>query len=304
MNHPRPEGRGSTGMTEDVGDIVRRALEEDIGPGDITTEFTTDDAATGRGTVRAKEPGVIAGTTVAREVFHCVDSGTRVELHLADGERVSAGDTVLTVTGPASSILKAERTALNFLQRMSGIATLTARYVGEVEGTRARITDTRKTAPGLRTTDKMAVKAGGGVNHRFGLYDMVLIKDNHIAAAGGITAAVSRCVAGLRNMPAGAARPAIEVETKNLTEVEEAVSCGGVSRIMLDNFPVGDMLRAVDMIGGRAEVEASGNVSLVTVRRIAESGVDFISIGALTHSAAALDLSLEYSGAHAGPLPR
>jgi len=304
MSLPPPERRGTDVAGDEISVIIGRALAEDIGPGDITTEFTTTGAGTGEGRVTSKEPGIIAGLTVAEGVFRAVDPMTAVECSLTDGGSVSPGDVVLTVTGRAASILKAERTALNFLQRMSGIATLTGKFVREVEGTRARITDTRKTAPGLRLTDKMAVVAGGGVNHRFGLYDMVLIKDNHIAAAGGIAAAVSGCVRGLGDRsPAGDA-PVIEVETRNLREVEEAVACEGVSRIMLDNFQVGDMLRAVDLIAGRVEVEASGNVSLATVRRIAETGVDFISVGALTHSAAALDLALVYSGGKSTLLPR
>lgn len=302
MSQARPDHPGGAGPMIDLADIVGRALAEDIGPGDITTAFTTNDAALGRGEVRAEEPGVIAGTTVAAAVFHKVDPEIVFEVLLADGKSVSRGDLILAMSGPASSILKAERTALNFLQRMSGIATLTAKFVAEIEGTRARITDTRKTAPGLRLTDKMAVRAGGGVNHRFGLYDMVLIKDNHIVAAGGITVAVAGCLAALSRSSAessgGSARPLIEVETKNLMEVEEALACEGVARIMLDNFSVGDMLRAVDTIAGRMEVEASGNVSLSTVRRIAETGVDFISVGALTHSVAALDLSLDFQASH------
>jgi len=295
MSRTRPDRGVISVAGNDVGDIILRALEEDVGPGDITTEYTTGAADAGKGSIVSKEPGIIAGTTVAERVFRAVDPGTEVDVLRADGHAVSPGDVVITVTGSAASILKAERTALNFLQRMSGIATLTKKFVREVEGTRARITDTRKTAPGLRLTDKMAVVAGGGINHRFGLYDMVLIKDNHIAAAGGISAAVSGCLRGLEDRHPAGDRPAIEVETKNLREVEEAVGCGGISRIMLDNFQVGDMLRAVDLIGGRVEVEASGNVSLATVRRIAETGVDFISVGALTHSAPTLDLALEYS---------
>jgi len=288
----RPEGDG--GAAAVLAGIVRRALDEDVGPGDITTDFTTDPSVSGEGVVVSKEEGVIAGTTVAREVFRAVDPEIVFDAAVNDGGTVTRGSRVITVSGRAASILKAERTALNFLQRMSGIATLTSRFVREIGGTRARVTDTRKTAPGLRLTDKMAVRAGGGVNHRFGLYDMVLIKDNHIAAAGGVAAAVAGCLAGLSRRPPGEPGPPIEVETRTLREVEEALSCDGVSRIMLDNFSVGDMLRAVDLIAGKVEVEASGNVSLSTVRKIAETGVDFISVGALTHSVTALDLSLEY----------
>jgi nicotinate-nucleotide pyrophosphorylase (carboxylating) len=190
------------------------------------------------------------------------------------------------------AILLGERTALNFLQRMSGIATLTRRYVDAVAGTRARITDTRKTAPGLRLFDKLAVVSGGGLNHRFGLDDMVLIKDNHIAAAGGIRNAVTQAVAWVRERHLSVG---IEVETTTLDEVDEALSCEGITRIMLDNFPLDTMRRAVQRIGGRMEIEASGGITLRTVRAVAETGVDLISVGALTHSPGALDLSLEVS---------
>jgi nicotinate-nucleotide pyrophosphorylase (carboxylating) len=281
---------GADRAAAELAAIVGRALAEDVGPRDITTELTIDPESRGSAVIRSKQEGVLSGAGVALLAFAAVDPALEVAVEREDGSRLGRGDTVLRVSGRAASILRAERTALNFLQRMSGTATLTAEFVRAVAGTRARITDTRKTAPGLRFTDKMAVRAGGGVNHRFGLYDMVLIKDNHIAAAGGIAAAVAKC-RGLRGI-------AVEVETKNLEEVAETLRCGGVQRIMLDNFHVDAMLDAVRMIGGRTEVEASGNVSLATVRAIAETGVDFISVGALTHSAPALDLSLDFvSGA-------
>ncbi len=273
-------------MDEGLAAIVAGALAEDIGSGDITTDLTTDPEAPGHAAIRSKQEGVLAGTGVASLVFTTVDPSLEVVAGMKDGAPVTPGDTVMRIGGRGASILRVERTALNFLQRMSGIATLTSAFVRLVEGTRAKITDTRKTAPGLRLTDKLAVRAGGGVNHRFGLYDMILIKDNHIAAAGGITAAVSRC--------AGRPGMAVEVETKNLDEVAEALGCGGITRIMLDNFTVDAMREAVRMIEGRVEVEASGNVSLANVRAIAGTGVDFISVGALTHSAPALDLSLDY----------
>ncbi|HTS00178.1 MAG TPA: carboxylating nicotinate-nucleotide diphosphorylase, partial [Bacteroidota bacterium] len=207
-----------------------------------------------------------------------------------DGERVATGTIIARVDGDARGVLRGERTALNFLQRMSGIATLTAEYVRAVAGTRAKITDTRKTAPGLRALDKMAVRLGGGVNHRFGLDDMVLIKDNHVVAAGGIAAAVARCRAYLAEHNI---RATIEVETRDLADVDEALSCTGIARIMLDNFSTDQMKKAVERIGRRVEVEASGGITLATVRSVAETGVDFISIGALTHSFRALDISLE-----------
>lgn len=207
-----------------------------------------------------------------------------------DGSAVEAGTTVALLEGPLGGILKSERTALNILQRMSGIATLTAVFVDAVKGTSAKITDTRKTAPGIRLLDKFAVRMGGGVNHRFGLDDMVLIKDNHIAAAGGITAALDRCLAGIGRMQNP---PRVEVETRTLEQVKEALSHPGVDRIMLDHFTLEDMREAVRLIDGAVEVEASGNVTLRNVRAIAETGVGFISVGALTHSSRALDLSLD-----------
>ncbi len=286
MNPARPDGPSLPSPDEQLLAAVSAAIAEDIGSGDITTARTIDPEAPGTGVIRAKEAGVLAGGRVATLVFSAADPSLKNTVLLEDGDRLLPGDEVMRVSGRGASILRAERTALNFIQRMSGIATCTAAFVRLVEGTRAKITDTRKTAPGLRIADKLAVRAGGGVNHRFGLYDMVLIKDNHIAAAGGITAAVSRC-AGRPGFP-------IEVETKNLGEVAEALGCPGVTRIMLDNFTLTAMDEAVRMIGGRLEVEASGNVSLDTVRAIAATGVDFISIGGLTHSAPALDLSLDY----------
>lgn len=287
MSPARPDGSGLSSPDDRLLAAVLAALAEDIGPGDITTESTLDADAPGTGVIRAKQSGVLAGVRVAELVFSTVDRGLASAVSLDDGAKLAPGDEVMRVAGRGPSILRAERTALNFLQRMSGIATRTAEFVRLVAGTRAKITDTRKTAPGLRIADKMAVRAGGGVNHRFGLYDMVLIKDNHIAAAGGIAAAVKRC-------PVRPGLP-IEVETKNLDEVAEALRCPGVTRIMLDNFAPGTIADAVRMIGGRFEVEASGNVTLATVRAIADAGVDFISIGGLTHSAPALDLSLDYS---------
>ena len=283
-------GQGGSALAE----IVGRALAEDIGEGDVTTRLVVDPDRRAGAVVRAKQAGVVSGVQAALAAFAAVDASLEVVVGREEGSRVAPGDAVLTVSGRAASILTAERTALNFLQRMSGIATLTAEFVRAVAGTGARITDTRKTAPGLRLTDKLAVRAGGGVNHRAGLYDMVLVKDNHIAAAGGVGAAVARC----RN----AGGLSVEVETRSLAEVAEALRAGGVARIMLDNFPLAEMRSAVAMIGGRTEVEASGNVTLANVRAIAETGVDFISVGALTHSAPALDLALDVSpGLPAGP---
>jgi nicotinate-nucleotide pyrophosphorylase (carboxylating) len=270
--------------------VVESALLEDIGIGDVTSTATIPVDQMAEGAFLCKDDGVIAGLEIAALAFTACDPDSRFVARVRDGDAVRAGQTVAVVHGAAREILRAERTALNFLQRMSGIATATRRYVDAVAGTGARITDTRKTAPGLRILDKWAVRLGGGVNHRFGLDDLVLIKDNHIAAAGTITAAVDRCRAYLeqRGFALG-----IEVETTTLDEVREALGCAGITRIMLDNFAPDSMREAVRIIDHRVEVEASGGITLATVRAFAETGVDVISVGALTHSVKALDISLE-----------
>ncbi len=277
-----------------VTQLVELALMEDIGMGDVTSEAILADEVKGAAEFLCKADGVVAGLEVAAVVFHYCDGEARFEQAKADGSTVRKYELLAKVEGSARGILQAERTALNFLQRMSGIATLTRTYVNAVSGTNAKITDTRKTAPGLRILDKYAVRMGGGVNHRFGLDDMVLIKDNHIVAAGSIAKAVDAC---RRYLGTRGFDRAIEVETKNLAEVDEALACTGVSRIMLDNFAVPDMRMAVGKIAHRVEVEASGGITLETVRPVAETGVDFISVGALTHSVKALDISLELTHA-------
>jgi len=271
--------------------IVKRALAEDVGPGDVTSQWILPPEMRVRGRFLAKARGVVAGLEVVRQVFWQVDERIAFQSRLQDGDAISQGDIVATVEGPAAGILTAERTALNFLQRMSGIATLTRRCVEAVASTKAAILDTRKTAPGLRLLDKWAVRLGGGQNHRLGLYDMVLIKDNHIAAAGGITQAVERV--RQRNRPG----LAVEVEVKSLAELEEALALG-VDRIMLDNMGLDEMRRAVEVTAGRVPLEASGNVTLENVAAIAATGVDYISVGALTHSVEALDISLEVVEGH------
>jgi nicotinate-nucleotide pyrophosphorylase (carboxylating) len=275
-------------ITPEILQIIRRALDEDIGPGDVTSQWTLPAELELEGKLLAKADGVVAGLAVAAAVFHLVDERVRFISLCQDGQRVRAGDVLAVVQGPARAVLGAERTALNFLQRMSGIATAARRYVDAVAGTRAVILDTRKTAPGLRVLDKWAVRLGGGQNHRFGLFDMVLIKDNHIAAAGGITQAVARVRAhNQAGLP-------VEVEVKSLAELEEALAIQPpLDRIMLDNMDLETMRRAVEMTAGRVPLEASGGVSLERVRAIAETGVDYISVGALTHSVTALDISLE-----------
>jgi nicotinate-nucleotide pyrophosphorylase (carboxylating) len=272
--------------------VIEEALYEDIGLGDITSESIIPNNIRGGAVLLVKENGVIAGIDIASTVFKVVDPEITFSKNINDGEFAGNQTIIARIEGPLSGILKGERTALNFIQRMSGIASLTRQFVGAVAGTRAKITDTRKTAPGLRILDKLAVKTGGGVNHRFGLDDMILIKDNHIAAAGGISNAIERCLKYLR---ASNIKTKIEVETKKIDEVRRALQHPEITRIMLDNYKIEEMTEAVKIINGKFEVEASGNVSLQNVYQIAETGVDFISIGALTHSVKALDISLEVS---------
>jgi nicotinate-nucleotide pyrophosphorylase (carboxylating) len=266
--------------------IIRRALEEDIRSGDVTTSAALTGSATGLATALAKEDLVVAGMDVFREVFRVRDASLVFGTALSDGARAPRGTILATVEGSLASILTAERVALNLFQRMCGIATLTRQFVDAVAGTEAKILDTRKTMPGLRILDKFSVRAGGGRNHRYGLYDGLLIKDNHIEAAGGIAEAVRR-VRGQAPLMVK-----IEVEVKDLAEGEEGLAAGA-EVIMLDNMPVDAMKKAVQRIGGKALVEASGNVTLATVRAIAATGVDFISAGVLTHSARAADISLK-----------
>ncbi len=269
--------------------IVEDALREDLGGGDVTTDSIVSPEQQGHAVLLVKEDGVIAGLEICAYVFYRIDPELDWVVKHQDGEYVQTGTIVAELSGSLASILKAERTALNILQRMSGIATLTHRFVQLVEGTSAKIIDTRKTVPGLRILDKMAVLLGGGANHRFGLDDMVLIKDNHIEAAGGISQAIEKCLTELRRRELDIK---IEVETKNLDEVTIALQHKGIHRIMLDNFSLEETRKAVALINHTVEVEASGNVNVNTIRAIAETGVDFISVGALTHSAKALDISL------------
>jgi nicotinate-nucleotide pyrophosphorylase (carboxylating) len=273
-------------MLAEVKPIIRRALREDIGDGDVTTRSTVPAQALLTGRFIAKEAGIVAGLEVARLTFTMLDESVEFIPHLADGGHVAAGQVIATVGGPGRALLGGERVALNFLQRMSGIASLAHSFVTAVQGTPAIILDTRKTAPGLRLLDKWAVRLGGAQNHRSGLYDMVLIKDNHIAAVGGITQAVQRVRARDRQK-----RP-IEVEVKDLAELQEALALT-VDRIMLDNMSLDQMREAVRMTGGRVPLEASGNVTLENVAAVAATGVDYISVGALTHSVRALDISLK-----------
>jgi len=267
--------------------LIEQALKEDVGPGDVTTRAVIPPDVRGKGAILVKAHGVICGLQVAAEVFRAVDERISFRPRVREGEPVQPGDVVAEVEGPLRGILTAERTALNFLARLSGIATLTARFVDAVAPYRAVILDTRKTTPGWRVLEKYAVRCGGGRNHRMGLYDMVLIKDNHIAACGSISEAVRRVRAAGVGVP-------VEVEVKNLDELREALKLG-VDRILLDNFSVEDIAEAVKIAEGRVPLEASGGVTLDNVAAIAATGVDYISVGALTHSAPALDLSLELS---------
>lgn len=268
-----------------VADVVRRALAEDVGAGDVTTLSTVPPDARGVATITQKAPGVVFGLDAAAAAFEQTGGDALAFERLApEGVWQEPGTVVARITGPAAAILTAERTALNLLQRLSGVATLTARYVQAIEGTGTRILDTRKTTPTLRPLEKAAVVAGGGVSHRFGLFDMVLIKENHIAAAGGITNAVTAARERYPDI-------AIEVEAETADDVREALAAQA-PRILLDNMTPDEMRAIVDEVAGRAELEASGNITLTTVRAAAETGVDFISVGALTHSAPALDLSL------------
>jgi nicotinate-nucleotide pyrophosphorylase (carboxylating) len=265
--------------------IIENALAEDIHTGDITTLAVMRDKREARARLTAKEPMVLAGIEAAARVFHLLDPRILFTPRFSDGDALETGAIIAEITGDAAALLQGERVALNILQRMSGVATLTARYVAAVKGTKARVVDTRKTAPGLRILDKYAVRVGGGTNHRTGLYDGVLIKENHITAAGGIGVAVSRARAWIPHTMK------IEVETETLAEVAQALAAGA-DIIMLDNMDTATMREGVAMIAGRALVEASGGVNLETIREIAETGVDIISVGALTHSARALDISM------------
>jgi nicotinate-nucleotide pyrophosphorylase (carboxylating) len=273
-------------------ELILLALAEDIGQGDVTTRAIIDKNKSGQALIIAKQDGILAGIEIVKKTFSLLDNDLQLEKQFKDGDKIKTKDTILIITGAISSILKSERTALNILGHLSGISTLTAKYVEKVQGTRAKITDTRKTTPLIRDLEKEAVSSGGGANHRMGLYDMILIKENHIAAAGSIQNAVNRCK---QYLVENKLELKIEVETTNLIQVHAAADCD-VDQIMLDNMSLNTMKEAVGIISGRSVVEASGGVSLENIRSIAETGVDLISIGALTHSAPAFDFSLILKG--------
>lgn len=266
--------------------IVRSALKEDIGKGDITTQFTISPEVMALGVIVSKEDGVLAGVDAAARTFELVDKKSTVSFYSKDGDELTVGTTIGEVRGTAQSLLIAERVALNFLQRLSGIASLTAQFVKRVKGTKARILDTRKTTPNLRALEKHAVLAGGGYNHRMGLYDQILIKDNHIALGGGI----KNVLRSIRDMDSG--ELFVEIEVKNLRQLKQVLDFE-VNRIMLDNMEIEDIAKAVNIVNGTCELEVSGNVSLQNVRKIAETGVDFISVGSLTHSFSSIDINMK-----------
>ena len=269
--------------------LITLALHEDVGRGDITTQAIYSGSELAKAEFVAKEDGIIAGIEVAKRVFSEVDENIRFEPVVEDGARVQRGDIIAKANGPAGSLLTAERTVLNFMQRMSGIATKSRIFADAISHTKAKVLDTRKTIPGHRYTDKWAVKLGGGENHRIGLYDRYLIKENHISVAGSIQVAIQNCVAHRQSNKLSAQ---IEIEVTSLDELREALKFSDVDYIMLDNMSVELMKEAVAITAGRCKLEASGNVNLETIATIAETGVDFISVGALTHSVKALDISL------------
>ena len=277
-------------VEELVDKLIDLAFAEDIGDGDHTTLCCIPEDAMGRSHLLIKEDGVLAGVEVAKEVFRRFDPELKVEVLMKDGTRVKKGDIAMVVSGRVRSLLQTERLMLNIMQRMSGIATTTSRYVERLKGTKTRVLDTRKTTPGLRMLEKAAVKIGGGCNHRIGLFDMILLKDNHVDFAGGISNAINRCHEYLEK---NNLKLKIEIEVRNFEELQQALDCGGIDRIMLDNFTPADTKKAVDIIAGRYETESSGGITFDTLRDYAECGVDFISVGALTHSVKGLDMSFK-----------
>jgi nicotinate-nucleotide pyrophosphorylase (carboxylating) len=273
-----------------IDQFIINALHEDVGDGDHTSLATIKAGTQGKAKLLVKDEGVLAGVELAVEIFQVIDANLKVNLFLAEGAKIKPGDIAFEVAGDAQSILKAERLVLNCMQRMSGIATKTREIVDLLSGTGTKVLDTRKTTPGMRYLEKWAVRIGGGVNHRIGLYDMILIKDNHVDYAGGIQAAITQASEYLARE---SKQLAIEIEVRNFEELDQVLQAGGVNRIMLDNFNTDNLRKAVKIIGGRYITEASGGITITNIRQYAECGVDYISVGALTHSVRSLDLSLK-----------
>lgn len=279
-----------TTYEELLNSFIDNALKEDIGQGDHTSLSCIPDSASGKAKLLAKETGIIAGSHIARSVFHKADDRLSIQIYIPDGSKIKPGDIVFDVTGNILAILKTERLVLNIMQRMSGIATKTALFVECLRGLKTKVLDTRKTTPGMRFLEKEAVRIGGGYNHRMGLYDMIMIKDNHVDFAGGIHQAIEKTQSYLKRKNLDLK---VEIEARNFKEIEEILATGGVDRIMLDNFSIPDTRSAVKMINGRFETESSGGITLDNIRAYAECGVNYISVGALTHHINSLDLSLK-----------
>lgn len=277
-------------MNKDLIPFLQRAFTEDIGDGDHTTLSCIPADAMGKSRLIIKEPGIVAGVEVAKEVFNYFDPSMKVTIFIEDGTEVKAGDVVFEVEGKVHSLLQTERLMLNIMQRMSGVATTTNKYSRELEGTKTKVLDTRKTTPGMRLLEKEAVRIGGGMNHRIGLYDMILLKDNHVDFAGGIENAISRANEYLKQKGKDLK---IEIEVRSLEELERVLKVGGVQRIMLDNFDIETTREAVKRIDGKYETESSGGITFSNLRKYAECGVDYISVGALTHSVKSLDISFK-----------
>ncbi len=270
--------------------LIDLAFSEDIGDGDHTTLCCIPENAMGKSRLLIKEDGVLAGIRIAKEIFHRFDPELQVEVFMEDGTRVKKGDVPMIVTGKVRSLLQTERLMLNVMQRMSGIATMTASYVDRLKGTKTKVLDTRKTTPGMRMLEKEAVRIGGGVNHRIGLFDMILLKDNHIDFAGGIVNALDRCADYQKEK---GLHLKVEIEVRTFDDIRTVLAHGGADRIMLDNFSVEETRKAVEMIAGKVETESSGGITIDTLRDYAECGVDYISVGALTHSVKGLDMSFK-----------
>ena len=270
--------------------LIDLSFSEDIGDGDHTTLCCIPQEAMGKSKLLIKEDGILAGVRIAQEIFKRFDPEMKVEVYIEDGTKVKVGDVAMVVSGRVRSLLQTERLMLNVMQRMSGIATMTAQYVKQLEGTKTRVLDTRKTTPGMRMLEKEAVKIGGGVTHRIGLFDMILLKDNHVDFCGGIANALNRCAQYQKEKGLNLK---VEIEVRTFDEIQQVMNHGGADRIMLDNFSVENTRKAVELINGRFEIESSGGITLDTMRAYAECGVDFISVGALTHSVKGLDMSFK-----------